>query len=53
MYPTQEIKEERPDGSLVMTFRVGNYETISDILKSWIPNFAILGPEEFQVSLPA
>ena len=34
VYPTQEIKEERPDGSLVVTFRVGHYEAIRDILKS-------------------
>jgi len=33
MYPTQEIKEERPDGSLVVTFRVGHFEAIRDILK--------------------
>jgi len=51
MYPTQEIKEERPDGSLVVTFRVGNYEAIRNILKSWIPNIVILAPEEFRISL--
>ncbi|ABC76790.1 helix-turn-helix transcriptional regulator [Syntrophus aciditrophicus] len=51
MYPTQEIKEERPDGSLVVTFRVGNYEAIRDILKSWIPHFVILEPEDFRVSM--
>jgi predicted DNA-binding transcriptional regulator YafY len=44
MFPTQEIKEEKPDGSLVVTFRVGHYEAIRDILKSWIPNITILAP---------
>ena len=44
MFPTQEIKEERPDGSLVVTFRMGQYEAIRNILKSWIPNIVILGP---------
>lgn len=48
MFPTQEIKEERPDGSIVVTFRVGNYEAIRDILKSWIPNIVILEPEDFR-----
>jgi predicted DNA-binding transcriptional regulator YafY len=48
MFPTQEIKEERPDGSLVVTFRVGRYEAIRDILKSWIPHMVILAPEDFK-----
>ncbi len=48
MFPTQEIKEERPDGSLVVSFRVGNYEAIQNILKSWIPHIVILEPEEFK-----
>ena len=51
MFPTQEIKEERPDGSIVVTFRVGNYEAIRNILKSWIPNIIILAPEDFRMSL--
>ena len=51
MFPTQEIKEERPDGSLVVTFRVGHFEAIRDILKSWIPNILILEPEEFRKGL--
>jgi len=48
MFPTQEIIEEKPDGSLVVTFRVGHYEAIRNILKSWIPNFVILEPEDFK-----
>ncbi len=48
MFPTQEIKEERPDGSLVVTFRMGQYEAIRNILKSWIPHIVILEPEEFK-----
>jgi len=51
MFPTQEIKEERPDGSLVVTFRIGHYEAIRNILKSWIPNIVILEPEDFRTSL--
>jgi predicted DNA-binding transcriptional regulator YafY len=51
MFPTQEIKEERPDGSVVVSFRVGRYEAIRDMLKSWIPNIVILAPEDFKKSL--
>ena len=51
MFPSQEIKEEKPDGSLVVTFRVGRYEAIRDILKSWIPNIVILKPETFKKEL--
>ena len=51
MFPTQEIKEEKPDGSLVVTFRVGHFEAIRNILKSWIPNIVILEPEEFRKDL--
>lgn len=47
----EKNKEERPDGSLVVTFRVGHYDAIRHILKSWIPHMIILEPEEFQLSL--
>ena len=51
MFPTQEIKEEKPDGSMIVSFRVGHYEAIRNILKSWIPNIIILAPEDFRISL--
>jgi predicted DNA-binding transcriptional regulator YafY len=51
MHPSQEIKEERPDGSLVVTFRVGYYEEIRNILKSWIPHILILAPKKFRTEL--
>ena len=47
MFPTQHIKEERPDGSLVVSFRIGRYEAIRDMLKSWIPHITILKPLNF------
>jgi len=46
MFPTQEILEERPDGSLVVSYRVGHYGAIWNILKAWIPYILILEPEE-------
>jgi len=51
MYPTQKIKEERKDGSLVASFKVGHYEAIRDILKSWIPHIIILSPAKIRDSL--
>jgi len=51
MFPTQEINDERPDGSLIVTFRVGNYEAIRPMLKSWLPNIVILEPEGFRTAL--
>ncbi len=51
MFPTQEIKEERKDGSLVISFKVGHYEAIRDILKAWIPNIIILSPSSVRESL--
>lgn len=51
MFPTQEIKEERPDGSLVVSYKVGHYEAIRNMLKSWIPRIVILGPDDFKNEL--
>ena len=48
MFPTQQIREERPDGSLVITFQVGHEEAIRNLLKSWIPHVSILGPPDFR-----
>ena len=48
IFPTQELKEERRDGSIVVTFRVGRFEAIRNVLKSWIPNIVILEPEDFR-----
>jgi predicted DNA-binding transcriptional regulator YafY len=53
MYPTQEIKEERPDGSLVITFKVGNLEAVYNVLKCWIPHFLILQPRKFRKEMLA
>ena len=53
MFPTQQIKEEKPDGSLIVSFRVGHYEAIRDMLKSWIPNMVILSPAKVRDSLLA
>ena len=51
MFPTQEIKEEKKDGSLVISFKVGHYEAIRDILKSWIPHITVLEPKTIRQNL--
>ncbi len=48
MFPTQEIKEEKPDGSLIVSYTVGHYEAIRNILKSWIPRIVVLWPSDFR-----
>jgi predicted DNA-binding transcriptional regulator YafY len=48
MLPDQEIKEERPDGSVVVTTRVGQYESILGVIKSWIPHITVVAPDEFR-----
>jgi len=49
--PHPEIIAERPDGVLVVSFRVGCYEAIRNILKSWIPCLVILEPGDFREAM--
>ena len=51
MFPTQEIIEEKADGSIVVSYRVGNYHAIWNIIKSWIPYVAILKPDDLKEKL--
>jgi len=51
MFPTQKIEEEKPDGSLVISFWVGNFGEIINILKSWLPSIKVLAPEELKEEL--
>jgi len=44
MFPTQKIIEEKHDGAIIVSYRVGNYHAIWDIIKSWIPYVVILKP---------
>ena len=45
IFPTQEIKETKPDGSLIVSLKVGNFGEIRETLKAWLPNVRILEPE--------
>jgi len=48
VYPHQEIKEERVDGSIVVSFKVGSLDEIKNTLKVWLPYVKILQPEELK-----
>lgn len=48
MYPHQEVEEERADGAIVVSFKVGSLEEIMNTLKVWLPYIKILQPEELK-----
>ena len=50
-YPTQEIVEEKRDGTLIVSYTVGYYEAIRNMIKSWIPFVTVLEPEELRKNL--
>jgi predicted DNA-binding transcriptional regulator YafY len=50
-YPHQEIKKERADGTIVVSFKVGRLEEIINTLKVWLPYIRIIQPEELKVVL--
>jgi hypothetical protein len=50
-YPTQEIVEEKADGTLIASYNVGYYEAVRHIIKSWIPFVTVLEPDELRVEL--
>jgi predicted DNA-binding transcriptional regulator YafY len=45
IFPTQEIKETKPDGSLIVSLKVGHFGEVRETLKMWLPNVRILEPE--------
>lgn len=45
------FSEEKIDGALVVSFRVGQYESIRNLIKNWIPNIIILAPEDFKTDM--
>jgi len=48
VYPHQVIKEERVNGSIVVSFNVGSLDEIKNTLKGWLPHIKILQPEELK-----
>ena len=53
IFPTQEIRETRPDGSLIVSLKVGNFGEIRETLKAWLPNVRILSPPNIKASFTA
>ena len=45
IFPTQEIRDTRPDGSLIVSLKVGHFGEIRETLKTWLPNVRIVAPE--------
>ena len=46
--PLQEIKEERDDGSLIVSFFACNEQEIAMCLKPWLPHVRIVAPDEIK-----
>jgi len=44
IFPTQEIKETKPDGSLIVSLKVGHFGEVRETLKMWLPNVRVLAP---------
>ena len=45
-FPLQKIKEEQPDGRLIITCRASNTEEIIHTIFHWIPEIKVLSPKE-------
>lgn len=48
VFPHQEITEERSEGSIIVSFKVGSLNEITNNLKIWIPHIKIIRPEELK-----
>jgi predicted DNA-binding transcriptional regulator YafY len=48
VFPHQEIKEERTDGAIIVSFKVGSLDEIMNTLKVWLPYIKIIKPEELK-----
>jgi predicted DNA-binding transcriptional regulator YafY len=49
--PTQKILEEKADGAITVSYLVGDYHEIWNMIKSWIPYVVILKPEDLKEKL--
>ena len=50
LLPSQEIKQEFEDGSLLIDFKVSTQEDIDNIIKAWIPDVEIIAPQSYRES---
>ena len=53
IFPTQEIRETKPDGTLIVSLKVGHFGEIRETLKMWLPNIRVLSPAPFRDALLA
>jgi len=53
IFPTQELGNEEPDGRLHVSFKVGGFDEIKHILKSWFPHIEIISPDKLRTMLVA
>ena len=53
IFPTQEIREAKPDGSLIVSLKVGHFGEIRETLKMWLPNVRVLVPAPLREALQA
>ncbi|WP_457572186.1 helix-turn-helix transcriptional regulator [Desulfovulcanus sp.] len=51
LFPTQKLEQDNQDGSIIVSFQIGNFEEIIHFLKSWLPWIKILEPEELKEEL--
>ena len=50
-FPSQEITQEREDGSLIISFDVSSDEDVDNLIKAWLPHIEVLSPERFRKRL--
>lgn len=48
---TQKLLEERPCGSVVLSFEVSHIEDIDNLIKSWLPHIEVLSPRWYADAL--
>jgi ABC-type phosphonate transport system ATPase subunit len=44
IFSTQEIRETKPEGSLIVSLKVGHFGEVRETLKAWLPNVKIQKP---------
>ncbi len=45
---SQEIIEQKDDGSLIIKFEISHFEDIDNLVKSWLPHIKVLTPIRFR-----
>lgn len=48
LLPSQEILEEKTDGTLIIKYAVSHEEDIDNLIKAWLPDIEVLEPAAFR-----